>query len=790
MAAIKRIELNGEVEREQIRIYTFGGFRWRLGGDPLEVPIGRPARELLAHLALSTGARRSRDALVGRFWPELSDRVARKQLSQAVWRANSAVRERLGQQLIVGRGEELHLAAEVWCDAVEATRLFGLGKDSAAERIVVLEEAVGLTSGRFLEGHRSAWADELAADYEASARGARRELIRLHRASGHPVAALRHAELLEVQFGDSGALLARADLLAELGRFDEATSIIERVQSGDLDQGEQRHFERLRRRIRRSLSAPTPSFGRLPFAGRNDERSRILSHLGRRTDDVRLVLLQGVPGIGKTRMLEELTGDLRWRGWEVLAATATTEHGPFGVLSDALADALTPARSRLLSDRVEPVFLGQAAGVLESLAPMVQERAASVDGREALLRTSESVCRIVEGLAAERPTTLIVDDVHIADPGTLSVLRRLPHLLAGRSVTLVVSFRAEEARARDEVWDVLEFLDRKPGALRHELVPLGREATRSLVDAVLGNGGETLVDAVHRASNGIPLAVSEALRRIASEPQSAPAELTGALASRMDSFGRDQRTLLEIAALMGTEASVDPLLECSNLDHGDALRALDTLLEDGVLRSRRLIYEFSHSLIRETVYEAIEVDRRVELHRLAADVLDRKGAHAGVVAQHREAGGQADEAAMLYLQAARDAGRANAFTGASDGYQRALRVLEDGHPAELDIIHEYDEILKIFGDEEGRRALLARLLTYDGRGQADGRALWRMADISAGSNAFEEAILYAKRATEWAKTTGDQALLATAARTEGEALSLLGDQSGAVERLQLAADLS
>ncbi|MDW5597799.1 BREX system ATP-binding domain-containing protein, partial [Conexibacter stalactiti] len=214
------------------------------------------------------------------------------------------------------------------------------------------------------------------------------------------------------------------------------------------------------------------------------------------------VAVEGEPGIGKTRLLDELRAAARSRGQVVLdgAGAEFERDAPFGVVVDAL-DGFLADTDGDLSRALEPDALDELERIFPALrSPGAAPTAAVGDER---YRVHRAVRLLLERLAATRPLVIVLDDVHWADDASLeviaSVLRRPP---AAR-VLLALAFRSGEASRR------LEVALAAAGVVRLGLRPLSEpESHRLLGDRVAGPAR----DALYREAGGNPFYLEQLAR--------------------------------------------------------------------------------------------------------------------------------------------------------------------------------------------------------------------------------------------------------------------------------------
>jgi DNA-binding SARP family transcriptional activator/tetratricopeptide (TPR) repeat protein len=662
-----------------------GGLRLVADGIELPPPASRRARGVLAYLALHAGPQ-PRGRLAATFWPDVLDESARTSLRAAL----TELRRALGPaaDALVATRDAVALEAEV------DTRTFASAADPAA--------AVAACRVPILDGFEDEWAiaarqahlERLAEALEALAASAAdpAEAVRLTReqVALDPLAEEANRRLVErlAAAGDRSAALAAGERFAERLRTTLAIA----------PSRETRALLESLRRPARAAAPPPPALTRThatEFVGRAAELARLRAAWG----DVelhrarRIVLVAGEPGVGKTRLAHRFASDhlgarpvLLGRCWE----EPLTAFEPF-------AEALGQAGA---SDVLEP----------------------GDDGAGARHRLFDAVDAALTDLAAGDGLVLLLDDLHWADAGTLMLLGFL--LRSGRPGPLLVvgTYRDTELGRHSPLTGALAGLQRDGALDRIGLRGLSEQDVAALV------GDAAVAARVHARTDGNAFFVEELLRAPAGEPP--PESVRQAVGVRLSRLSDAANELLAAAAVLGQELDAHALAGMV----GDAEAPLDEVLRERLLRpSLDGRFEFAHALVRETVYDELNVLRRARLHRAAADALRALGEdrHVEEIASHLfQAASVADarQVADLLVRAGRRAMAHLAYEDAAGRFERALEALD----------------LADAGDAAGP-VLLAR-----------GDALSRAGDPAAARAVFDAAATLARR-------RGDAELLAEAA---------------------------
>jgi predicted ATPase len=318
-----------------------------------------------------------------------------------------------------------------------------------------------------------------------------------------------------------------------------------------------------------------------------------------------VLAIRGEPGIGKSRLLAELAARAGGRGHVMLAGRAgeLERDLPFAVI----AQALEPAAARLGRDALGALgseLLEQIAVAVPAVARLAGVEPGVAGERH---RVARGVRALLEAVAVERPLTVLLDDVHWADPASTEVLALLVHRPPRARVLIGLAMRSGRAPAVDAA---VAAAARAGVAAIVDLSPLSWEAAATMLAPVAGSVRERL----YRESGGNPFYLEELARGVSAEaPAGGRAGLVGvprpvaaALAAELSELAPEARRLLEGAAVAGDPFELDLAAAAADLGDRAALSALDELLAADLVRAteqpRR--FRFRHPLVRRGVYEA------------------------------------------------------------------------------------------------------------------------------------------------------------------------------------------
>ncbi|MGH9335332.1 MAG: ATP-binding protein, partial [Vicinamibacteria bacterium] len=361
----------------------------------------------------------------------------------------------------------------------------------------------------------------------------------------------------------------------------------------------------------------------------------------------------GEAGVGKTRLALEGARLAQEDGALVLSGAGFEFErlAPYALLVEAWTDHL---RALELPLDQNP-FLGF-------------EPAGGGDPQQDQLRLYESVRRSLDSLASGRAVYWILDDVHLADPSTLHLVRFLARATRGESLMLVATGREEEMPRSMPVPSLLASLYRERLGDRLRLERLDRDASREHLRDLLGREPEReLAGAVYGLAAGNPFYTEEIVHALSEpippgEDLPLPADLAAMVRERVARLGNAAETLLVAAAVAGERFSFEVVQRAAGLKAEEALSALERSLEGRVIEESEGSYRFRHALVREALYRALARPRRLDLHRAVAESLEAAtGAsaedQARVLAGHYQAAELHDRALPYLIAAGRRAAR-------------------------------------------------------------------------------------------------------------------------------------
>lgn len=682
------------VVRDSTRIQLCGRLIVELQGRRLEDSLrGRQGRLLFAYLAINRDRPVRRDELAEALW---SGKGAPPAYESLLAPPLSRLRKALGPGVLEGRSElQLVLPEDTWIDweiahaCVREAR--GSDPDQAWD---ASREAVEIADRGLLPGLEAPWID----DKRSALADLRVEALE---AMAHAGAQLGGAALPEAEQAARAAVQAQPyresargvlmEVLKARGNVNEALRVYEDIRvllREELGSSPGAALVALHQQLLRddpAQSAPVelPKAKPVPRSSTLVERDRevhVLDNLlAEATEgEGRAVLIEGPPGIGKSRLLAEFRRRAVEEGALVLNARAgeLEREFPFGVVRQLFEGAVA-----------DPTLLtgaATAAGVVFASPDN------GVPAGDASFAALHGLYWLTLNLAADRPLLLEVDDLHWCDRPSLRFLAYLVRRLEGQPVLVTAGVRTGDAPTDAAL---LAEIANDPATAHVRPGPLSEEAVGELVAKRLGaEPDDAFRIACHRTTGGNPLLVRQLLNALETDhvkPDAAHADVVRAIGSRAVSSSvllrlarlpGEAASVARAVAVLGESADLPSVAGLSGLDEAQVAGAMAALARAEILRPEPPP-GFVHPLVRDAVYTGLPLGERELLHFRAAGVLRERGAGLDQVAgQLMLTPGRGDAQVARLLHEAGLAAMARGAIDSSVGYLR--RALEEPPAAE------------------------------------------------------------------------------------------------------------
>jgi DNA-binding SARP family transcriptional activator len=627
------------------------------GGSSIEPAPGAKLLGLLAYLALEPGAHR-REEIAALLWGEFPEERARGSLRQAL----THLREAMGETLHVDRAT-VELVGPLRCDVSEFLQLAPVEPTAAlAIDIPRFLESLAIRGSPAFEE----WADtkraELLGRYVALLRAAARD-ARARRAWQEAVQLSERWKRLQPLEDDAVALemearflvgdrpgalsaFARhvAQLSADVGREPGRSlkTLADRIEHAEKDSS-------VPRRATESWYQHAPSFD-ASLVG----RSREWETLKRQWEGViagssRVVLIEGEPGVGKSRLADDF---MRWatsqgslvlrgRGYDARAGA------PFGPMIEALRGTLeAPGLAG-----VDAEWLAEVSRVLPELRrhfpglPEIGAVAAAADG----WRLFEGVAQVLLALAEESPVAIVIDDLQWCDADSCGLLHFLVRRLAEAKVLWCATFTVGEVERDAPAARLTRALRAGRDASFISLASLSEDEiwqmVRELGRVDAPNGARRLAARVHEVTGGNPFYAIELLKTLfaqelltmdpVSRAWNVSAAAAGgvptpaysptvhdAIADRIECLPNELHALLITIASSGRGCRADVLSHVHGISRLHAAMVGDALVERHLVVEEDGRYRCAHPTIAAVVRARLTTSRRREVHRALAYALE------------------------------------------------------------------------------------------------------------------------------------------------------------------------
>lgn len=684
----------------RLQVRLLGAVEVILDGQRLRAFDALRLQRFLAVIALRKDLQH-RSRLAFELWPDSTERQARTNLRKLLHEFRHSFPD-------VGEFVEIDNQTVRWNptgpSVVDVVRF----RDALAAGDIEL--AARLYSGDLLPACYDEWVLDERAKLRAEAYEALMRLAEEATGRGDHEAAVRHSRrVIYLEPTDEAAIrihmeahLAVGDRTAALRAYHRYAELLER----ELEMAPGKEIAQMYQKLRSDRPKRGEVYGKdaapvteSPFVGRDAEWKQLNdAWKTAREGGAHLLLVTGEPGIGKSRLAQELGRRVRSQGHMVASARAYEAAGrlPWGPVVDLL-------RSHALRtpiDTLEPVWKAELARLLPELHYDAEPPGPSTSGDPTHRhRLFDAVNRAL--VADDRPRLLIIDDLQWCDAETIEMIGFVVRSGQTVPVLIVGTVRWEEIAKHHPLVGLVDALANDQAVTT---VPLDRldEATTATLAARLRAEDTMDPDLAARLwseSEGNPLFVIEALRAgISTDASQAVLTPTmrAVMRSRLGQLTDGAQRLAEVAAVIGRPFSVGLMVSTTGIDENELVDHVDELWRRRIIRDHGRTYDFSHDKLRAVALEMTSPARRRQLHRAVAEAI-AAASHRDIdavspqLAAHYDQAGMLEPAIEAYRVAGRGAVAVSALKEAVTLFRRALELLADLPPSsdrdalELDI---------------------------------------------------------------------------------------------------------
>jgi DNA-binding NarL/FixJ family response regulator len=408
-----------------------------------------------------------------------------------------------------------------------------------------------------------------------------------------------------------------------------------------------------------------------------------------------LVLVAGEPGIGKTRLAEELASAAKAEGVTAVRGRCSESDGAPAFWPWIQALRTFPGSQSVAKLQVN--FESQVSSMAQTLADELPETPGStappiLGPEEARFRLFDTLTTFLKGAARRKPIVLILDDLHFADLASLRLLQFLTPEIRETGLMVMGNYRDSEVDRHHPLARVVAALVAGPHVLRVQLQGLPEHDVAEFIRRIVG---EKLASpdfaAIFEQSEGNPFFVSELVRLRTAGGNNVQLSITDGVRAvinrRLDRLSTPCNRLLTFAAVLGRNFALGALESAVGLPLDRLLELLSSAEQARVIEPAASApgrYRFTHALIRDTLYDQLTTGLRAQLHGRAGEALEKLYAtdideHLSELAYHflQAAPAERTERAVSYaVRAAQRAAEQLAYEESVRHYQLALRAVE------------------------------------------------------------------------------------------------------------------
>ncbi|HSB90476.1 MAG TPA: protein kinase [Anaerolineales bacterium] len=576
------------------------------------------------------------------------------------------------------------------------------------------------------------------------------------------------------------------------------------------------------------------------FVGREAELREAIAHWQRAASgEGHVLLITGEPGIGKTRLVREMTAHVEATGGQILSGECYAEGGaPFAPFAEAIRQSLTDLPGLGLPENVL-VELITFAPDLELRFPDLPPNP-PLDVANQQQRAFEGFALFAEAQARRRPLLLFLDDAHWADSASLQLLHYLARRVRNLPVLIVATYREIELDENPPLGRLVLDLNRERLAVRIKLGRLSREQTQRLLQAMFAEDiSLEFLDGIYRESEGNPFFIEEITKTVVDSGKlrfedgrwhrpgvsdlEIPQSIRGAILSRVTKLPETAREAMLMASILGREFEFETLQRATAIPEEGLISALEAAQQAQLIHEARrngdIVFSFDHALIPASLADSVSALRRKRLHRLAAEAIEAARPDAWeVLAFHWIQAGEEELGRVFSLRAADRAYASLARSEAARHYRAALERWPADDPAGkadtlaklgdclLLVVEEgtydaYRQARDLYRDlgntvqtgemerrigriywESGDRSMAMKHYTealklLEGRPPTPelARALSSMSQMYMLASDYDQAVVWGERALELAATVGAEDVQVHALNNLGSSYTGLGD---------------
>ena len=447
-----------------------------------------------------------------------------------------------------------------------------------------------------------------------------------------------------------------------------------------------------------------------------------------------LLLISGEPGIGKSRLVREIVTQVEVSGHIALFGECYAEGGaPYYPFAQIVRKILLDHNPNTTS--LPHYVLADLLSIATDLNinfPDIQPNP-KLDPQAEQQRLFENFVILFNSLDQSHAVSLVIEDAHWADQGSLALLRHLARRLQNQRIMLMATYREIELERGRPAHEILLGLHRERTANRIKLSRLDPPATHALLETIFSETiTQDFLENIYRETEGNPFFIEEVCKALVESgnlyfdngrwikpggsPLEIPQSIRIAIQSRIDKLPPSTQQMLTLAAVVGREFDFDTLLNASELDENTLIETLELaehaqLIEEVGSQSGGS-FAFVHALIPSTIVESISGIRRRRMHRRIAESTERiHPEHTEALAYQYSLAEVEDKAIFYLLRAGQKAQAQFANDEAIKFYTHALEFARPNSSQAFDLLAARARVYRLTAQRDEQYSNIQSMLS-------------------------------------------------------------------------------
>jgi tetratricopeptide (TPR) repeat protein len=497
------------------------------------------------------------------------------------------------------------------------------------------------------------------------------------------------------------------------------------------------------------------------------------------TGEGQTLLISGEPGIGKTRLMREVTTQAEVSGgWALIGEAYEESNTPYGVFSQIIRKALDKRSQN--GFEIPDFVLDDILKLAPDMRPYYPDIAPNpdLDPESEQNRLFENMVTFCKTLGEKKPLLLVLEDAHWADSNSIALFKHLVRRTRKQPVMLLATYREVELREARPFNEMLQELNRQRIGARLKLNRLDKENTQDMLAAIFNEEiAPEFLEGIYHETDGNPFFIEELCRALIESGEmyfedgkwhrpedmadmQIPQGIQVAVESRLNKLPEDVQETLRLAAVLGREFDCEVLIQASDQNEDAIIDAIEIADQAQMVQEGHLdtLYEFVHALIPQAIRENTHRLRRRKMHNKVALAYETiKPENYEALAFHHSEAGNDDKALEFFSLAGESAASVHANMEVIEHYSSAISLanqqpvnaevqieLHRGRGQAYEIMGMFDEALLDL-EKVLESARDAGFLREEWRALLDLGKLWAARNYQKTSEYFHEALAIARR---------------------------------------------